>query len=133
MGINNKENVGRYVDLYLENESIGIVNLHASMQLGERKLIDSWNDTIPAWSWGNNNGWTANVVEPLNKGGEGSFLASVKPYQGHEFQISKKKIKDKKLKIRLEIKDFIGQAEDIIFPVDSKRNETENWLKVVMK
>ena len=90
MGIYNNENVGRYVDMYLYNESLGTVNLHASMQLAERQLIGNWNDTIPAWNWGNNRDWISNKVEVVNDNDEIPFLESVKPYQGHEFQISKR-------------------------------------------
>ncbi len=133
LGIYNDENVGRYVDLYVDNDSIGTINLHASMQLGERQLIDNWNDTIPVWNWGNNVNWTANKVEVVNEDEEISFLESVKPYQGYEFQISKEKIRSKKVKIRIEIKDFVGQADDIVFPINSKRERTENWLMIEIK
>lgn len=133
LGIKNDENVGRYVDLYLENEAIGIVNLHASMALGERELSDNWNDTIPAWNWGNNTHWTANIIEVISEDEEIPFLESVKPYQGHEFRISKKKIRDTKVKIRFEIKDFVGEANDIIFPIKSARSNSEKWLKVELE
>jgi hypothetical protein len=56
IGIKNDEIIKRYIDLYLVNETYTI-NLHASMQLGERILIDSWDDSTPKWHWGNNMGW----------------------------------------------------------------------------
>ncbi len=133
LGIQNKENVARYIDLYIDNESIGTINLHASMQLGERQLIDEWSDTIPEWNWGNNTNWTANKVEVVSEDEKIPFIESLKSYDGHEFQISKKKINNKKVKIRLEIKDFVGQADDIIFPINSERKRTDNWFMIELK
>ncbi len=103
------------------------------LQLGERQLVGDWNDAVPAWDWGNNINWTANVVEVLNDDDEISFLESVKPYQGHEFRIAKKKIGGKNVRIRLEIKDFVGQSDDIVFPVTSVRKKTENWLMIELE
>ena len=133
LGIRNKEHVSRYVDLYIANDAIGTTNLHASMQLGERQLIDHWNDTTPAWNWGNNIDWEANIVEVENEDETISFLESVKPYEGHEFQISKRKLKGEQVKIRIEIKDFVGQASDVIFPAASERYNTEHWFVITLK
>ncbi len=133
LGVRNNEKVGRYLDLYLENDSIGAINLHASMQLGERQLTEDWNDTIPKWNWGNNREWTANMVGFLDDNEHHSFLESVRPYQGFEFQISKKKIRSKKVRIRLEIKDFVGQADEIIYPIESHRKIANDWLFLELK
>lgn len=128
LGIKITEDVGRYIDLYVDNDSIGMINLHASMQLGERQLTDNWSDTIPAWNWGNNIKWTANNVKVVNESEQLPFLESVERYEGFEFQISKSKIRSKKVKIRLEIKDFVGQASEIVFPLNSDRMKTEGWF-----
>lgn len=132
LGISNYEDIGRYVDLYIDNDSIGIINLHASMQLGERLLTDNWNDTIPVWNWGKNTYWTANNVVVIDESEEISFLESVKPYQGHEFKISKNHI-GKKIRVRLEIKDFLGKASDIVYPFNSERQRTEDWYLLELK
>ncbi|MEQ9427044.1 MAG: hypothetical protein RJQ09_21660 [Cyclobacteriaceae bacterium] len=132
IGINNQEQVGRYVDLYLFNESMGIINLHASMQLGERELVGNWNDTIPKWNWGNQKNWMANTVEVVNEDEDLTFLESVRPYEGHEFRISKEKIQRSDLKMWIEVKDFMGQANDIIFPANSDPVKTETWFPVEM-
>jgi len=133
LGIKNNEDVGRYIDLYLDNDSIGTINLHASMQLGERQLYGNWNDTIPGWNWGNNLKWTANIVEVVNETDQITFLESVENYEGFEFQISKNKIRSKKVRIRFEIKDFVGQASEIVFPLNSVRMKTEDWLLLELK
>jgi len=132
LGVQNQENVARYVDVYLEGEAMGMLNLHASMQLGERQLHPGWNDTVPAWNWGNHSGWMANVVEFSTKAESASFLESIKPYQGQEFRISKKKLRDGNAKLRLEVKDFIGEASDIIFPENSTRNTSSQWFDLVL-
>lgn len=132
LGIKNKEDVGRYVDIYLNNNSIGTINLHASMQLGERKLNSNWNDTIPSWNWGNNLNWTANVVKVINQRKQESFLESVEDYQGFEFKIEKKILR-KESKIRIEIKDFMGEANRIVFPSNSVRLNTKKWFLLKLK
>ena len=128
LGLRHNEDVKRYVDLYFHNDSIGTINLHASMQLGERVLKDRWNDTIPGWSWGNNTYWMANRVEIRKEANENPFPENLNPYEGHEFQISKKKLKGKQIKLRLEIRDFMGKASDLSFPVHSQRYQTDQWM-----
>ena len=69
-----------YTDLYLL--SALLVNLHASMQLGERQLpLDgTWNDETPAWSWGNNKNWIANSVNYKSNASESApFLEQGNP------------------------------------------------------
>lgn len=130
LGVKSDEDTGRYLDLYLHNDSIGTINIHASFQLGERKLERQWDDEVPAWNWGNNAGWMANKVESVSEVEDLPFLDSVKPYEGFEFRISKAKIKNDKARVRLEIRDFRGQAGDIVFPPDSERLTTENWFEL---
>ncbi|WP_298899639.1 hypothetical protein [uncultured Psychroserpens sp.] len=133
IGIRNTDSINRYIDLYINNDSIGTINLHASMQLGERVLGDHWNDTIPTWNWGNNKNWISNNVEIVNHNENMSFKESIASYEGFEFKISKQKIKSKKNRIRIEIKDFLGEAQDIVYPLDSERNTTENWNPILLK
>ena len=128
LGIKNNEDVGRYIDLYLDNKSMGTINFHASMQLGERELHNNWNDTIPEWNWGNNAEWKANYVEVIDDDEQIPFLESVKAYEGFEFQISKTKIRNTQFRMRIEVKDFMGQTSDIIFPSTASRMEKESWL-----
>ena len=128
LGIKNTESVARYVDLYIENDSIGTINFHSSMQLSERSLGDVWNDTIPKWNWGNNSNWTANKVKTISNDETVPFIETVARYDGFEFKIAKSKLKSSTSKIRLEIKDFIGEEKGIIFPIDSQRFDTKNWF-----
>ncbi len=100
------------------------------MQLGERVLNKGWNDTLPAWNWGNNIDWLANKIEFGEKGRKSTFRESFKHYEGHEFRIAKRKFSSNHVKIRIEIRDFDGQAKDIIFPDNSERYNLENWFNL---
>ncbi len=130
MAIELGEKSGKYVDVYLHNDSIGTINLHASMQLGERMLAGNWNDTIPAWNWGNNYDWIANTIRYKEHNEKMLLMESIAPYQGFEFKISKSRILQNRLFIRLEIKDFTGTGENYIYPLLSKREDPGNWLNV---
>ncbi len=123
----------RYVDLYLETRTMGMINLHASMQLGERLLTENWNDTIPQWNWGNNTNWEANTVQVISDDENIPFIESLKPYEGFEFRISKKKLGEETVRIRIEIKDFLGQTDGVVYPSASLRNETDQWLQLDLK
>jgi hypothetical protein len=121
---------GKYVDVYISNDSMGTINLHASMQLGERILTDNWNDTIPLWNWGNNQGWIANTIRYKENNETLLLMESIEPYDAFEFVISKSKLRQNSLFIRLEIRDFTGKVEDHIYPPLSKREDTSSWLQV---
>jgi len=130
LGIKNNETTARYVNLYIENNTIGTINFHASMQLSERQLSGIWNDTIPKWNWGNNSNWTANKIKIISRDETIPFIETVALYEGFEFKIAKSKLKSNTFKIRLEIKDFIGKEEDIVFPIDSERLTMEKWFQL---
>jgi len=129
LAVRNKENVARYVDVFIKKDSGKLINLHASMQLGERLLTGAWNDTIPEWNWGNNTEWSANTVEIISHNDEVLFREIVKPYDGFEFRISKKWITESFL-LRIEIKDFEGKEDDVVFPSGSKRDSFNNWIRI---
>lgn len=100
------------------------------MQLSQRQLGTVWNDTIPKWNWGNNHNWKANKVKIISNNQTMTFIETVARYEGFEFKIAKSKLKSNTSKIRLEIKDFIGKDDDIVFPIDSERLNTKNWFKL---
>ena len=131
LGIQYKKALGKYADVLLSNDSMGTINLHASMQLGERLLVGNWNDTIPAWNWGNNTGWIANTVYYREHNEKLLLMESIAPYEGFEFRISKKKIRQNKLLLRLEIHDFMDTSKNEFYPVLSNRKDTSSWLEVL--
>lgn len=129
LAIEVSEDVARYVDIFIKPSGHDITNLHASMQLGERLLTGEWNDTIPQWNWGNNDNWSANTVILRNHNDTIPFIQLVQPYNGFEFRIARDKI-EPQFKIRIEIKDFEGKAEDVVYPKHSKRDDLGSWKEI---
>ncbi|NAY92590.1 hypothetical protein GTQ34_11740 [Muricauda sp. JGD-17] len=122
----------RYVDLYLKQDAV-LTNLHASMQLGERMLKGNWNDTLPKWNWGNNTDWKANTVKIISDEEDVPLREALASYDGFEFQISKERMTDNELLIRVEFRDFEGKAPDIIFPEGTSRYTPQQWLRLDLK
>jgi len=138
LAIRNKTEIPFYVDMFLLI-SDSLYNIHSSSQLGERKLDDpNWNDQTPMTNWGYTNDWTSNFVnfdkfklkELRDKEFKGNvYLESVMPYDGFEFQFSKKTWKLNKSKIRIELRNMVGIEDyvETIFPENSERKNQENW------
>ncbi len=138
MAVKNKTALPFYVDLFLLiNDSL--FNIHSSSQIGERKLsgID-WNDEIPISNWGYVNDWIANTVlfdrrkfkKLREEKYEGNIsLQTVIPYDGFEFQFSKKTWALNKSKFRIEMRNMVGieDYEETIFPENSDRKNHDNW------
>ena len=131
VGIRNEDGARRYTDAYVHSEAIGTVNLHASMQLGERVLHDGWDDSTPAWNWGNNSQWQANTVKlDEAKDKQLPFSDRLQPYHGQEFRIDKTKLAPGQVRLRLEVRDFMGEAEAISFPEESTRADVGSWVSL---
>jgi hypothetical protein len=133
IGIKSNENTSRYVDLYLSNNELGMINLHASAKLCERKLEGNWVNNTPSWNWGNNNGWEVNTVVFSSDDRSIPFSKRVISYEGYEFKISKEKINLDKLWVRFDVEDFMGDFERISFPSNSNYAKVENWFLITMK
>ncbi len=129
IGLDNNENVLRYADVYIASEA-GTINLHASMQLGERKLTEGWNDTIPKWNWGNNKNWAANRLLLRGKDLKSLNKSQLNAYNDYEFKISKEKLASANFRIYIEIKDIYGKESGVCFPKDSIRYNINNWQSI---
>jgi hypothetical protein len=127
-----------YVDLFLSfNDSL--YNIHASTQLGERKLeTANWDDNNPVTHWGYINDWFANTVLfdkiKLKRLREENFegnlaLETIIPYTGFEFQFANRSWDFCNAKIRLEIRDMVGLDgfEEVVFPKESTRMDHGQW------
>jgi len=124
----------RYTDLYLALEGGTVLNLHASMQTGERKLSGTaWTDTLPAWTWGNNARWQASTVKPRpNVGEDRPFAEQVAPFDGQEFLIERAVRRATKWTLRIEVRDFTGADADVVWPAASQRFDTTGWATIVL-
>lgn len=120
-----------YTDLYVKNDAV--LNLHASMQLGERNITSShWTAENPEWNWGNNTGWTANTVRFKPDVNESlPFETQILPSNGQEFKIEKSKL-PKNPKIRIEVQSFIDAAVHFNYPLASKPFKPESWAEVIL-
>lgn len=112
-----------YCDLYFDLGNDTLLNIHASQQLGERLLKGTnWTDSEPAIKWGDINSWTANEVKYDRE--HKVYL----PYTALEFQISKKKLPEEKLKISLQSKDFNWEKDIINFPEGTDFKANQKWF-----
>ena len=118
-----------YVDLFLLTEENQLYNLHASMRVGERWLKDSvWDDSKPAWRWGNNVDWIASVAKlDETKDRSLSLTEQFFPYDGMEFQIRRARFQGTRWRVRIEVRDFTGKMPDIVFPAASTRTNVTGW------
>lgn len=129
IGIRKETGPPVYVDLFLVTGESRLHNLHASMQLGERLLSgDKWTDTEPATSWGVHHDWTANEAKSDPKRDRNLPIAErLLPADGVEFQLRRSRFSGKQWQVRIEVRDFVGKAPDIVFPPNSTRTSPAHW------
>jgi len=130
-----------YVDMFVATNS-NLYNIHASSQLGQRKLTgNKWDDRNPKTNWGYKSGWVANTVlfdrskrkKLKEEGFKGNIgLEIVIPYDGFEFQFSKDKWNLNKSSFRIELRNMVGIVDfkEIVFPANSTRHDSSNWFKL---
>lgn len=118
-----------YVDLFLLLEDEKRINLHASMQVGERALpAKGWTDRDPPTHWGRQDHWRANAVKQLPGKPESAPLTeTLVPHEGFEFRLSRDRFGGKGWRLRLEVRDFMAKRPDIIFPSPSTRMDSSSW------
>lgn len=120
-----------YIDLFLQNNET-LYNLHASAQIGERLLRDTtWTDSEPAWAWGNHVDWIANEVKtnPTMPRSD-PWTERIFPYEGFEFQLRRSRFNAGTWLVRVEVRDFMGESPDLVFPGSSTRKNIARWLRV---
>jgi hypothetical protein len=117
----------RYVDVFIADRAGALHNLHASVQVGERTLPERrWSDENPATNWGQSTGWSANTA-PRRPDADASAPASqqLAPFDGYEFVIDRAQLSP--WRIRIEVRDFDGEARDIVWPAQSRRTDIATW------
>lgn len=119
-----------YVDLFLQDAEGRVHNLHASLQWGERVVTGTaWDDREPPTRWGKPATWSANRIEWAPGGRERpeATKASFRPYDAHEFSISRDAFPGKEWRVRIEVRDFGGKQPDVVIPAGSDRREPAGW------
>jgi hypothetical protein len=118
----------RYVDAFIADRAGVLHNLHASVQVGERMLPAArrWSDEVPATAWGQTTGWSANTA-PRRPDADEAAPASQQfaPFDGYEFVIDRAQLSP--WRIRIEVRDFDGEARDIVWPAQSRRTDIATW------
>jgi hypothetical protein len=120
-----------YVDVYVLDPQGDVLNLHASMKLGERRLSgDAWDDRSPPFVWGDPIGWRANVATvDTDVPSSAPFTERLHRRDGIELSLSRQRF-DFPLVLRFELRDFAGAQADIAYPSASTRHEREGWLRL---
>lgn len=119
-----------YLDVFLQDESGTVHNLHASLQWGERAVAgDRWTDREPETRWGKPADWGANRITwaPGGRDQAETTRASFTPYEAHEFWISRGRFAGRAWRVRIEIRDFAGKEAVAVIPAGSTRHETGGW------
>lgn len=132
IGVESAEPAHHYTDLYFSG--LQLMNLHASMQLGQRVLPQQsgWNENDPPWVWGNNKGWNANAVRYLIGADERDpFSKQVYPYFGQEFVISRKLVGNQ-FRMAISIGDFEGLSPTTFFPQGVELTNIKGWYEIVI-
>lgn len=135
IGVRIKKVFPFYVDVYLLTSDKKLYNLHASRQIGERLLTgNSWTESDPAWCFGNNMDWIANEakIDPTWNFNL-PIVERFYPYEGYEFQIRRSRFKGGKWRLRIVVRNFGERLSDIIFPADSKKTGTSQWIILNLK
>lgn len=121
-------------DLFLSNTSIGQINLHSSQKLGERIYEQqTWNPKVNEWNWGNNTQWTSNVITWDETKRANKSLPMIFKYiyfDGQEFVISKEKIKEETLNLRVKV--VVVKSDDtwstVEYPTGEAASDNSTWL-----
>ncbi|MDF1502230.1 hypothetical protein [Roseisolibacter sp. H3M3-2] len=128
-----------YVDLFVRDGGGALHNLHASMQLGERRLAagdTTWTDARPATRWGNEVDWTANEskLRPDRPRAPGAPLdtSHLFPQRGREFQIRRARFPGARWRVRVELRDLAGREPDLVVPAGSTRRDPDGWLTLAL-
>lgn len=102
------------------------------MRQGERVLPreGGWSDSDPPFRWGPLPGWQSNIAERTGAGSDAPLAEQLRPYQGYEFRIPFARLGRPPWQMRVEIRDFLGESEDVAWPAGSSRVDSGGWAVV---
>jgi hypothetical protein len=134
---------GSVADLFISPDGQAIYHLHASAQIGERRVQENssrWEN--PEFIWGDTSDWYANEIrwnqkrmDQLIKEGRGRDEAqamSFYRYDGFEFQIKASKFSSRSWLFRVEASIPPDWERPIVFPVGTAMTKTDGWLRLVL-
>jgi hypothetical protein len=132
IAVRNSSRGPNYTDLFVSAADGKVWNLHADMNVGERKLDGTtWTDTDPAYVWHNNATWTANVVElRANADATAPLAKQLKPYDGQEFLIARSQFPGSTWHLRVEVRDLGHEKPDLVLPATSDRYDPSGWTTI---
>lgn len=134
---------GSVADLFISPDGQAIFHLHASAQIGERRVqatSSSWEN--PEFVWGDTSDWYANeirwnqrLMDKLMKEGRSRDEAQTMSfylYDGFEFQIRTSKFSSKSWLFRLEAPIPPDWERPIVFPARTTMTKTDGWLRLIL-
>ena len=132
IGISADNEVARYADLYFALAGDHILNLHASMQTGQRELRgNDWTDESPEWEWGRSSLWTASTTSMRpDASTDAPFHKTISSMDGYEFMIDYRLIGTGPWRMLIEYRDFVGHAQDNVLPEYGSRMNSSEWIEV---
>ena len=134
IAVKNSPRGPQFTDLFVTAADGKVWNLHADMNVGERKLDGTtWTDTDPAYVWHNNANWTANVVErKANADATAPLAKQLKPYDGQEFLIARLQFPGSTWHLRVEVRDLAHEKPDLVLPATSDRYDPSGWATITL-
>ena len=135
---------GSIADLFISPDGRTITHLHASAQVGERRVQETsgeWDN--PEFIWGDTSEWQANEIrwnqqrmDQLIKEGQtrdSAQFASMYRYDGFEFQIKASKFKSNTWLLRVAAPVPPDWNHPIVYPAGTSMAKTEGWLEVIVR
>ena len=133
---------GSVADLFISPDGQAIFHLHASAQIGERRIRQGSPDwEQPEFIWGDTSDWYANEIrwnqkrmDQLIKEGhrrdEAQAMSDYR-YDGFEFQIKASKFPSNSWLLRIETS--IPPAWDrFVFPAGTTMTKADGWLRLIL-
>jgi hypothetical protein len=113
------------VDLYIDDGTQPITDLHASARLGERvPRKEGWSNDD--WNWANNRNWVANVSRIKSWEPRQFFDENVR-----EYQIARSRFPAKKWRVMLDVmkREADGEWSTTAFPMGANNTKPDKtWL-----
>lgn len=120
----------RYLDVYVRDSDGRSINLHASMRQGERVLPKEWTDSSPAFAWGPLKDWQSSIARRTTAPPDAPISRQLEPIEGYEMRVPVAHLGCPPFSVRVEIRDFIGEAPDWVYPAASSRSDHSTWLRI---